>query len=609
MDPASFLAANAPFDELPADDLVAVIGATEIVFFLGGETVLEAGGEVLDHLFVVRTGGVELLDEGHVVDQLGEGEIFGALSLLSGERPLFTVRAHEETICYRIGRAAAEAALASPAGVSFLSRSLRRRERTLLVHAGVTAADPWTMPLGQIATASIVQVSGDASIREAAAMMATARASSVFVREADGWAIMTDRDLRVRVVAEGVDTDTSVRGVASSPLLSLPADATAAEALSLMLEGGIHHVPVTEAGDVLAVITDTDLLALERRSVLRLRRELEAAPTFEEAVTVALQVPRALADLVLASMDPLAVGHLAAVFRDTLTARLIDLTVQRLGSPPCPWSWLALGSQARFEQGLVTDQDHALVFEPGEALAEDLDPYFASLAAGVTQGLVDAGTPRCRAGVIAEERDWRGPLQEWTARFATWSHDRDPGALGRAAIAFDHRAVAGPLDIDESFARPLAAVGAELSVQRRLGRWVIDRRPPRGFLRAAIVEGRGTRSLTFDVKDQGIALVTSLARVLALRAGVRENRTGARLRAAVRAGVLEPRDGEALEEAFALLWQVRLDHQAAQVRDGLPPDDLVDPRRLGPLTRQGLREAFRRIDAGQQVVALELGLR
>jgi CBS domain-containing protein len=152
-------------------------------------------------------------------------------------------------------------------------------------------------------------------------------------------------------------------------------------------------------------------------------------------------------------------------------------------------------------------------------------------------------------------------------------------------------------------------MGADLMVQRRLGRWVVEQRPPKGFLRASIIEARGTHDVTFDVKRQGIQIVTSLARVLALRAGVADNRTGARLRGAAAAGVVAAEDAAALEEAFALLWQVRLDHQADQVRRGLLPDDQVDARSLGVLTRQALREAFRRMEAVQQVLTLELGLR
>ena len=115
--------------------------------------------------------------------------------------------------------------------------------------------------------------------------------------------------------------------------------------------------------------------------------------------------------------------------------------------------------------------------------------------------------------------------------------------------------------------------------------------------------------MTLDVKHGGITPITNIARVDALRQGVMENRTIRRIRGVVATGRMAEETGGALEEAFRLLWQIRLEHQAKQVRAGTPPDDDVDPRELGPLTRQALKEAFRLIDRAQELLALELGLR
>jgi CBS domain-containing protein len=105
-----------------------------------------------------------------------------------------------------------------------------------------------------------------------------------------------------------------------------------------------------------------------------------------------------LADLVEASVDPLEIGHVAAVTNDALTTRLLELGIERLGEPPGMWTWLALGSEARHEQGMATDQDNALVYEPGDVELERVDAYFAELAQLVNDGLASAGIPRCRAG-------------------------------------------------------------------------------------------------------------------------------------------------------------------------------------------------------------------
>ena len=82
-----------------------------------------------------------------------------------------------------------------------------------------------------------------------------------------------------------------------------------------------------------------------------------------------------------------------------------------------------------------------------------------------------------------------------------------------------------------------------------------------------------------------------------------------RLRAASDAGAIEESSREDLEEAFRLLWQIRLEHQVRQVRAGEPADDFVDPAHLGSIHRLGLKEAFRIIGKEQQHLATTIGVR
>jgi len=211
--------------------------------------------------------------------------------------------------------------------------------------------------------------------------------------------------------------------------------------------------------------------------------------------------------------------------------------------------------------------------------------------------------------VIASNREWRDSLLNWQFRFRGWMSD--PGRIGGAfsGIAFDYRPVAGPLDVRPALDDVIREAPNNPQFIRHLARLAIHSGPPTGFLKDTVVEARGTPTVTLDVKHGGITLITNLARVYALRAGITENRTLRRLREVVAAGGIPDVTQQGLEEAFRLLWQIRLEHQARQVRDGTPPDDLVDPRSLGPLARQGLKEAFRMIDRAQGTLAAELGLR
>ena len=192
--------------------------------------------------------------------------------------------------------------------------------------------------------------------------------SSLLVERANGLGILTDRDLRSRVLAMGRSPDTVISEVLTSPVITVPAETMVAEVIALMFERGVHHVPVTDgSGQVLGIVTDTDLMGLEQKTPFALKADIERAVDAPAVTAAARGLPETVCALVEANVDPIAVGHVIAVAIDTLTRRFLELGIRKIGDPPCPWSWLALGSEARSEQALSTDQDNALVLDPGDA--------------------------------------------------------------------------------------------------------------------------------------------------------------------------------------------------------------------------------------------------
>ena len=610
MDIPSFLSRYPPFDELDEERLGEVVRHTHIEFFAAGSMILSQSGRPSSFLHVVRTGAVEVMDGMHVTDVLGEGEVFGQFSMLSGLGPAFSIRAAEDTICYLVDQPIAEAVMGTREGLAFLSATLRRREVRALDGIDPAAVDPWQTPVGTLIRRPPVITPVTSSIREAAETMTRERVSSLLVDREGQLGILTDRDLRSRVLADGRDPDSGVDQVMTSPVITVSRDAMVAEVTALMLEHGVHHVPVLgDAGELLGVVTDVDLLGLEQKTPFALKADIERSVDEADVVEAAGGLPDMVCRLVEANVDPLDVAHAVAVVVDTLTTRLLEIGVRTFGDPPCPWSWLALGSEARREQALVTDQDNALVVDAGAGPPEEVDGYFARLAAFVNEHLAHAGIPKCRAGVIASNHGWRGTLREWDARFRGWISD--PGRAGTAftGIAFDYRPIAGPLEVRATLDDAIRSATTETQFLRRIGKLAVEGRPPTGFLKDAVVEARGTSAVTLDVKHTGVTPVSNLARVYAISAGLSENRTLRRLRDVQLLGRIDGETQRGLEEAFRLLWQIRLEHQTRQVRAGIPSDDAVDPRALGPLARKGLKEAFRMIETAQDEMATGLGVR
>jgi CBS domain-containing protein len=292
---------------------------------------------------------------------------------------------------------------------------------------------------------------------------------------------------------------------------------------------------------------------------------------------------------------------------DALTERLLQLAIAEQGDPPCAWAWLALGSAARHEQALHTDQDHALAYDP-VAGQPDPDAYFAQMAEFVTAGVEAAGIPRCNGDAMATHPGLRRPLDRFVDMFAEWMDRADRQATVLSSIGYDFRQVSGPLDAEPSLVEAVRRARSRPVFVRQLARRALDLTPPTGFFRDLVVQGKGEHAGHLDIKHGGITIVNNLARVWAVRTGVAARGTVARLEAAVAAGGLEASVASELSEAFHFLWDVRLRHQADQVTAGAAPDDFIDPKELASFSRSGLKEAFRAITRAQRLLRSEENL-
>ena len=596
-----------PFSELVPDRLAAIARAIEIAHFPAGEVILEQDGTPASNLFVVRKGAVEVLDDGIVLDLLGEGEVFGQFSLLGQVSPVATIRALEDTLAYLIPRPVAVDVLSSPAGRSVVLATMRRRLEVANDEVSVARyEDPRFATIGSLIRREPVTIEPDAPIAQAALRMTEQRVSSLLIPTPEGWGILTDRDLRAKVVAEKASYDAPAITSATVPARTLPSSTLSGEALLEMFAQGVHHFPVTEGGRVIGIVTDTDLMGIGRHTPFAIKSAIERADTREAVVDAGRQLPNVVAALVDSTADPVAVGRVIALVIDALTERLVLLAGRSIGEAPAAFAWLSLGSAARHEQALHTDQDHALAYElaPGST-DEDVDGFFADLAEFVTSGLEAVGIPRCHGDAMAVHPAMRRSLEQWAGRFRRWMDEPDLDARILSSIGFDFRRVAGPLAAEPTLDAAVREARTHPAFIELLARGALTLKPPTGFFRDLVVEAKGEHAGRLDVKHGGITIVTNIARAVGIAAGTASKGTLPRLDAAAAAGTLDPTVAGELGDAFRFLWQVRLRHQVTQIEAGTAPDDFVDPTALGPLDRSGLKEAFRVIRAAQTLVATE----
>ena len=591
---AEFLGRYPPFDRLDEAELERVAASVREERVRTGDAVLIEDGRPADAVYVIREGSMELVHEEEVIDILVRGELFGHPSLLTGMAPSFTVRAREDSRLFLLPRDVALSVLGRPAGAAFVAETLRER-LTRTGHTVHAVPEVRTIHVGAIVGGPPVFVAPEEPIREAARAMREHHTSAVLVRTRDGLGIVTDTDLRDEVVAGDVSPDAPVAGLAKAPVLTTSPDRLAVEASIEMMQAGIHHLPVVDAhGDVLGVVSAAELMTLENLSPFALRRAIAKARDEDELVDAVRGLPRVFVALLDSGLEAPEVTRVLALQSDSVTTRLVELAMDRHGPPPVAYAWLALGSVARRELTLASDQDNALAYaDPAEGDGE-VDAYFERVARDVNAGLARCGFGADAADVLARNRRWRMSEGEWMRTFAECYEMPDRSHLVRAAVSFDFRPVVGGLQIVSPLVELIQEAPHHPDFLARLARTATDFRPPLGFRRRLPEH--------LDVKRGAAIPLANLARFHALANGVTISRTVDRLVAVDELGALEHETARALREAFTIVTRVRLQHHAAQIEGGAEPDNLVDPRDLPPLARLDLQEALRAIaDAQKQL--------
>lgn len=606
---ARFLAEHPPFSLLPHEQLQRIARKMQIEYFPANHSVLIQDGAPAEYLYVLCRGSVDVIQQHEhqsvTLDTMGEGDVFGESSLLHQQPPFATVRTREETLVYMLpGTLFHQLREDSPAfRYYFTASKTERLNQAMSTHRRDAAPELFQMRMGDLVRRQAVTVSPGATIRETAEIMRQHNMSSVLITS-NPPGIVSDRDLRNRVVSQGLEYDTPVTEVMTSPVMTMPDDSLVFEGLTLMIEKAIHHLPITRQGKIIGMVTDTDIMRQQGNSPFLLSRQLERAHTRGDLKAYTNQVEATARGLLVSGARIRDIGRVVAIAHDALLKRLLQDAEANLGPPPCPYAWIVAGSEGRLEQTLRTDQDNALIYAddtPPEAEEYfSTEEYFSSLAEQVVEALVQCGFPRCPGNVMASNPTWRQPLHVWQGYFEEWIRKPDEEAILQSSIFFDYRRVYGLLEVEHTLRPIIEAARDQKIFLGRIARNTLRQTAPVGFFRNFVVEKHGADRDLVDLKERGTALVVDIARLYALACGAPVTNTFARLEMAADAGVLSKVSAEELAVAYELISLLRLEHQVAQLDRGEQATNRVPISSLTRLQQRDLKEAFRAISRVQQ---------
>ena len=595
-----FLRRYSPFTELPEETLHRVATAVDVRYFKAGSRIIEFGEEALDW-YVVRSGAVEIFRRnGTLYNRLTEGGHFGEFGLLNRKRVRFPAAALEDSLLYLIPEAVFTELFENNEQFADLVEVEDRTRLRQVVSRREDANQLMSATVDTLVGREPVMLGREATTGDAARRMTEEAVSSLLIvdqLEAPPAAprmagIITDRDIRIRLVSQGLDYDTPVAEIMSSSLVTVEHNQLVFEAMLQMLRNNVHHLPVLKNHRPIGVIALSDIIQYESRNSLFVVSSIFRQQSADELAALTGDVRACFARMVTEDASSRMIGSAMAVIGRSFKQRLLELAEETLGPPPVPYCFLALGSMARQEQLIVTDQDNALVLDNSFDPARH-DDYFKALAAFVSDGLARCGYSYCTGGVMATNAKWRQPLRQWERYFSEWIERPTPESLLNSGIFFDIDGVWGETEWIDGLRRLISRKAKGNSrFLACLARNALLRTPPLGFFKDFVVESDGRHSRAINLKRRGTAPLADLVRVHALAVGSLARNSFERLNDIIEADVLPRGRGQDLLDAMEFVSMVRIRNQANDLAAGIEPDNSIEPDSLSEFERKSLRDAF-----------------
>ncbi|HCG7778448.1 TPA: cyclic nucleotide-binding/CBS domain-containing protein [Vibrio parahaemolyticus] len=608
----NFISQHPPFDELPEEQLKKIAIHAEVAYFRQGTDILKFGDTIRD-LYMVRSGAVEIYRrKGELYNRIDAGGLFGQMGLLMNNRVRMPAKAIEDTLVYCIPENIFNELcdeFENFADFMELEDSARLRNA---ISSRSDGNDLTTAKARKILTRDPVTLEATASIQEAASLMAEENVTALLIvrpteeltEEDDDQllGILTDRDLCIRVLAQGIDTNISVSEVMSYDVVSLDYNAYVFEAMLTMLRYNVHHLPILKDKKPIGIIGMTDIVRYESQNSLLLVSSIFQQTSVEDLKQVSLQVKDCFVRMVNEDANAHMIGRAMSVIGSSFKQRLAELAEQELGPAPIPYCLVAMGSMARDEQLIVTDQDNALILD------DSYDPdehgeYFAQFAKFVCDGLAACGYTYCTGDIMATNPEWRKTKSQWEECFGDWIDHPTPERLLNSNIFFDLLGIHGRL----KWAEQLSSFIVRRAKKNNrflacMAYNAIRRTPPLGFFKDFVMEKDGRHRNSINLKRRGTAPLADLIRVHALAIGSRSQNSFDRLDDINDAGILPKGRGMDLRDAMELIYMVRIRHQALDIENGDEPDNNIEPENMSDFERRNLKAAFQILSNAQNFI-------
>ena len=593
-----FLNTSAPFDVLDKEQKLELVKHTELIYLTADNVGDLQKGRA--SLFLIQNGQFSVQDSDAPLRHLSEGDYFGYTNIMEKRNFSLSISVDSPGLVYCFEASAVIPLFELPAIRNFFDGL---RNNALQNHAISDSNSMWLYKgLEDVINKSPVSVDVETSITVAAQIMTNQKVSSLLVTREDKLiGIITDRDLRSRVVAASLDIHLPVSHIMTPNPAQIMGNRTLFDALALMTERNIHHLPVIDQQTLvpLGMVTASDIIRHQRGNVLFIIGELSKAENLYELTRLSWQLPHYFSAHAKKAGDYDIAGKILSQATDIMTRKLIGFFQQANGKAPMMFAWLVYGSQAREDQTMGSDQDNGLLLaeRPSEAQAE----YFAKMADYVCNGLAKCGIKLCDGNIMASNSKLRLSLEDAIEEAKRWVKAPTKDAIMHFNIFLDVRCAAGDISLFKQLQRQRAPLMKQNMFLAALTRNSNEISVPLSMFQKFIYEKGRREKDVIDLKTRAVALINNIARIYALADGVTLPNTLARLDALSENSQLSKRDATNLRDIWLFLNRLRWRHQL----ENKVTDNRVSVSSLSSIEKHQLKAAFKAIERTNQAMVMK----
>lgn len=389
--------------------------------------------------------------------------------------------------------------------------------------------------------------------------------------------IITDTDLRTRVLAEEKNVNKTVGTIMTAPVVSIKQNALLCEAILRFKQSNISHLLIeNNYGDIIGNISSKQCYEMQQNSLTHLINQINDCSTVESIKRIHNKVPILIQAVFTSSENINSVSRIITAIADTITSRIIELAIQEVGPTPCKFAFITMGSEGRAEQTLKADQDNAIIFSDNN---DETKLYFLKLSEIVNENLHAIGYSRCKGDLMAGNPEWCNSLEIWKNYFSNWINKPDMPNVLDSSIFLDLRTIYGDDKlVDDLFEHVYTELDINQDFYNQLAKTVIGVKP--------VIDKKSVNIKKF------LQPIIGYLRIHSLHHSIRETNSLLRLNQLMALGVITEKTAEEIEAIYNFLMHLRLKWQINLILDNDWPENDVLLKNLTEIDKA----TFKRIE-------------